>query len=74
MFDSSKYGGADLIFKDSTQMMIGVADKKTYFDWLGHSYIESLELMDCRSAATALSSVSLVLVALLSSLVTLLSV
>lgn len=73
MFDSSKYGGADLIFKDSTVKMIGVADKKTYTDWLGQHYIASLQLMDCPSSATALSSLSLVLVALLSSLLTLLS-
>ncbi|KAG5851414.1 hypothetical protein ANANG_G00093120 [Anguilla anguilla] len=73
MFDSTKYGGADLIFKDSTVKMIGVADKKTYTDWLGQHYIASLEVMDCPSSATALSSLSLVLVALLSSLLTLLS-
>ncbi|KAJ8279621.1 hypothetical protein COCON_G00066870 [Conger conger] len=73
MFDSSKYGGADYIFKDSTKKMIGVADKKTYQDWLGQSYIQSLQVLDCPSSATALSSVSLVLVALLSSLLTVLS-
>ncbi|KAJ8374366.1 hypothetical protein SKAU_G00049460 [Synaphobranchus kaupii] len=74
MFDSSKYGGADLIFKDSTMKMIGVADKKTYEEWLGQSYIESLQVMECRSSATALSSVSLALVFLLSSLLTLLCI
>lgn len=52
MFDSSQYGGADFIFKDSTVKMIGVADKKTYEAWLGQSYIQSLQVLDCPSSAT----------------------
>ncbi|XP_069721488.1 melanotransferrin [Phaenicophaeus curvirostris] len=45
MFDSSAFQGKDLIFKDSTVEIVPVKERRTYVEWLGSEYIESLEGM-----------------------------
>ena len=46
LFVSSKYGGKDLLFKDSTQKLVDVGVKNTYRLWLGNDYLQDLEELD----------------------------
>lgn len=43
MFDSSTFQGKNLIFKDSAVEIVPVEERRTYAEWLGSEYIESLE-------------------------------
>ena len=46
LFESSKYGGSDLLFKDSTKKLVDVGEKDTYQKWLGDDYLKDLEALD----------------------------
>ena len=46
LFNSSKYGGNDLLFKDSTKKLVDVGEKNTYQKWLGEDYLGDLEALD----------------------------
>lgn len=62
MFESSTFQGKDLIFKDSTLEIVPVEEKRTYTDWLGSEYIESLEGMQtpqCSGAGNKITQYSL---------------
>ena len=52
LFNSSKYGGNDLLFKDSTKKLVDVGNKNTYELWLGDKYLSDLEeLTSCPSTS-----------------------
>ena len=46
LFNSSKYSGNDLLFKDSTKKLVDVEGKNTYQKWLGDVYLKDLEALD----------------------------
>lgn len=50
LFESSKYSGTDLLFKDSTKKLVDVEEKDTYQEWLGEDYLKDLEALSCPTA------------------------
>ena len=56
LFNSSRYDGKDLLFKDSAIKLVDESDK-TYETWLGDDYIADLEaLNECPTTITASTS------------------
>uniref|UniRef100_A0A8C6Z2T3 Ovotransferrin n=1 Tax=Nothoprocta perdicaria TaxID=30464 RepID=A0A8C6Z2T3_NOTPE len=55
MFDSSTFQGKDLIFKDSAVKIVPVKERRTYAEWLGSEYIESLEGLQTPSLAAVIT-------------------
>uniref|UniRef100_H0W3V3 Melanotransferrin n=1 Tax=Cavia porcellus TaxID=10141 RepID=H0W3V3_CAVPO len=43
MFDSYKYRGQDLLFRDVTVQLVPVVEKTTYIAWLGPDYMRAME-------------------------------
>lgn len=46
LFNSSKYNGKNLLFKDSTKKLVDVGDQNTYKKWLGDVYLEDLKALN----------------------------
>uniref|UniRef100_UPI00398E48E3 melanotransferrin n=1 Tax=Pristiophorus japonicus TaxID=55135 RepID=UPI00398E48E3 len=68
MFNSSAYGGSDLLFKDSTVEIISVGENTTYEDWLGKNYLEAIKRIECSGAMipSTMSSLFLLIIMLYS--------
>ncbi|KAK3752059.1 hypothetical protein QZH41_009160, partial [Actinostola sp. cb2023] len=45
IFDSNKYSGENLLFKDSTKSLHDVGDKNTYRKWLGDAYSKAMDAL-----------------------------
>ncbi|XP_063162268.1 melanotransferrin [Candoia aspera] len=46
MFDSTAYGGKNLLFKDSTTELVPIMEQ-TYQAWLGDEYLHAMRGLDC---------------------------
>ena len=54
MFNSSLFGGKDLLFKDSTVKLIDVKEKNSTEAWLGQNYFNALRtLSSCQEVVAA---------------------
>ena len=60
LFNSTKYGGANLLFKDSSTELEGISkDKRTYKGYLTDEYVSDIEaLKTCDMSATTKESTS----------------
>lgn len=54
MFNSSAYGGEDLLFKDYTVKLIDVKEKNSTEAWLGQKYFNTLRTLSwCQEVVAA---------------------
>ena len=60
MFDSSAFGGSDLLFKDSTVQLLDVGTKDTYEKFLGEEYLEATKAINCDNCALLQASVLMI--------------
>ena len=59
MFNSSIYGGKDLLFRDSTVKLIDVKEKNSTKTWLGQKYFNALRtLSSCQEVVAAARSLT----------------
>lgn len=56
LFNSTKYSGSDLLFKDSTKKLVDVGVKNTYRLWLGEKYLSDLEELNSCPTESSISS------------------
>ncbi|XP_030838586.1 melanotransferrin [Strongylocentrotus purpuratus] len=65
MFDSQAYSDTDLLFKDSTEMLVDVGTQDTTEKWLSPEYVQDLDAISCSTTgggATRTVQTSMVLV------------
>lgn len=65
MFNSSVYGGKDLLFKDSSVRLIDVKEKNATEPWLGQKYFKALRsLSHCPEVVAAPRSLAVKLISM----------
>ena len=55
LFNSTKYGGANLLFKDSTTELVSL-DNRTYQGFLGDDYVKDLQALKSCDDASSVST------------------
>ena len=56
IFNSAKYGGKDLVFKDSTKELVDAGEKELYTEFLSEQYLADVEALDnCPDPVSAAS-------------------
>ena len=60
LFNSTKYGGANLLFKDSTTELVSISkDERTYQGFLGDDYVKDVQaLKSCDDASSTKPPIS----------------
>uniref|UniRef100_A0ABM5G4F8 Melanotransferrin isoform X1 n=1 Tax=Pogona vitticeps TaxID=103695 RepID=A0ABM5G4F8_9SAUR len=66
MFNSTKYHGKDLIFKDATTGIVAAGERRTSAAWLGPEFLEAMEgFSSAQCSGAAVQSVNIFLLLLL---------